>query len=230
MHFGIQYTIRNGFKGEIFMKKSLLGYYNYTVVLTYMGMLSAFTGILRLFEKDFSGAIIFLMLAGACDMFDGKVAATKERDTKEKNFGIQIDSLSDLISFGVLPGLFVYIITEKTFASAVISSLYVLAALIRLAYFNVLEEERQKTTTGSRTVYLGMPVTTIAVLLPAFFMIYDNLYRSRNMFLGLMAAVSLLFLLPKEVKKPNIIGKIGLIIIGILEILGLIFLMGWDSI
>ena len=50
------------------------------------------------------------------------------------------------------------------------------------------------------------------------------------MFLGLMAAVSLLFLLPKEVKKPNIIGKIGLIIIGILEILGLIFLMGWDSI
>jgi hypothetical protein len=61
-------------------------------------------------------------------------------------------------------------------------------------------------------------------------MIYDNLYKSRNMFLGLMAAVSLLFLLPKEVKKPNIIGKIGLIIIGILEILGLIFLMGWDSI
>ena len=94
------------------MKKGLLGYYNYTVVLTYMGMLAAFVGIMMVINRDFPEAIVCLMVSGVCDMFDGMVAATKERDDKEKCFGIQIASLSDLISFGVFPALFVYVFLE----------------------------------------------------------------------------------------------------------------------
>ena len=48
------------------------------------------------------------MIAGLCDMFDGKIASTMERTRQEKRFGVQIDSLSDLICFGVLPALIVY--------------------------------------------------------------------------------------------------------------------------
>ena len=88
------------------MKKGLLGYYNYTVVLTYIGMLTAFTGILMVLNKNFIAAVVCLLVSGVCDMFDGKVAATKERDHNEKCFGIQIDSLSDLVSFGIFPALF----------------------------------------------------------------------------------------------------------------------------
>lgn len=95
------------------MKKKMLGYYDYTVVLTYCGMLSAFLGVLHAISEQYSEAIFCLMLAGICDMFDGAVASTKERTDREKVFGIQIDSLSDLISFGVFPGIFVYMISGK---------------------------------------------------------------------------------------------------------------------
>ena len=46
------------------MKKKLLGYYDYTVILTYCGMLSAFVGILRLLSQDYWNAVVCLMVAG----------------------------------------------------------------------------------------------------------------------------------------------------------------------
>ena len=82
--------------------------YNYTVILTYIGMLTGFIGIVYAFEKNTFGAVICLMIAGFCDMFDGTIASTKERTQQEKCFGIQIDSFSDLICFGALPAIIVY--------------------------------------------------------------------------------------------------------------------------
>ena len=87
----------------------MIGYYNYTVILTYMSLISSVIGMF--FAAGFGGmsphpeyAIICLMVSGLCDMFDGKVARTKKDRTEcEKKFGIQIDSLCDAICFGVLP-------------------------------------------------------------------------------------------------------------------------------
>ena len=55
-------------------KKRIIGFYNYTVVLTYMGMLFAFTGILDAIRENYIGSILCLMCSGICDMFDGKIA------------------------------------------------------------------------------------------------------------------------------------------------------------
>ena len=133
-------------------KKGLLGYYNYTVILTYIGMLVAFFGIALVLEGEYCKAVLCLMVAGACDMFDGAVASTRPRMPKERRFGVQIDSLCDLICFGVLPALMVYILNGRSGIALVVCSLYVLCALIRLAYFNVLEEERQDLTQRMETL------------------------------------------------------------------------------
>ena len=50
-----------------------------------------------------SMAIVCLMVSGFCDLFDGSIARTKKRTESEMKFGIQIDSLADMICFGVLP-------------------------------------------------------------------------------------------------------------------------------
>ena len=211
------------------MKKRLIGYYDYTVILTYGGMLSAFLGILKVVHGDYWGAVFCLMIAGVCDMFDGMVAATKVRDESEKRFGIQIDSLSDLISFGVLPGMFVYRISDEPVWIGIVSAAFVLCALIRLAYFNVLEEERQKQTQEKRKSYLGVPVTVIAVLLPLIFLLYkEHICRNSVCFPILLIVVGAGYLMPFEIKKPGIIGKIGLIILGVLEGIGLLLFMGGD--
>ncbi|MBP3754149.1 MAG: CDP-alcohol phosphatidyltransferase family protein [Lachnospiraceae bacterium] len=209
------------------MKKPL-GYYNYTVVLTYLGMLFSFAGILTSFSGKYLDSIILLMAAGICDMFDGSVASTKPRTDAEKRFGIQIDSLSDLISFGVMPAIFVFMITGQTVLAAFVSALYTLAALIRLAYFNVTEEDRQRQTTEKRKYYNGVPVTTIAVLLPLAYLVQNKFGISGTAgYVVMLVVVGIGFIAPVEIKKPNIVGKICLIIVGITELLSVLF-MGWD--
>lgn len=205
--------------------EKLLGYYNYTVVLTYIGMLIGFIGIVYAFEWNFFQAVICLMIAGFCDMFDGAIASTnKKRTEQEKCFGIQIDSLSDLICFGVLPASIVYSMSNRNYFVLVISAMYVLCALIRLAYFNVDEQERQKKSVGSRELYYGLPVTFSALALP-------TIYGINSVFSGKMCSsltisllfMSILFLLPFPLKKPQVIGKICVVCCGLAEAMLIFF-------
>ena len=212
------------------MKKELIGYYNYTVVLTYCGMLFAFTGILMAIQQNYWYAVGCLMIAGLCDMFDGAVASTKKRDRMEKNFGIQIDSLSDLVSFGVLPGIIAYMIAGQTPICGVISGLFVLCGLIRLAYYNVLEAERQSSCEEGERVFLGVPITTIAVLLPIVYVLYDyKIFKSIICFPILMGITAIGYIIPIKIKKPKIVGKICICIVGLLEAIAMIFLLGWGA-
>ena len=211
------------------MKSKLLGYYDYTVILTYCGMLFAFYGILLALSQSYWESVFCLMLAGICDMFDGAVAATKTRNGREKRFGIQIDSLSDLISFGVFPGIFVYIISNKNALIGLIASVYVLCALIRLAYFNVLEEERQQAETGKRKWYLGLPVTSIALILPAFFVLGNRFaLDAGTLFAFLLIIVAVAFISPVRIKKPYLVGKIGIVFTGVVELIVLLMGMGLE--
>ena len=199
-------------------KRGLLGYYNYTVILTYIGMLVAFVGIATALDGNFKKAVICLMIAGVCDMFDGAIASTRPRMPKERRFGIQIDSLCDLICFGVFPALMVYTANNHSRVALAVCSGYVLCALIRLAYFNVLEEERQNTTQEHRTSYLGMPVTTIALLLPALFGLDKMGVLSMGVgSLVLLCAAGVVFLLPVPIKKPHRIGRVIMLIVGACE-------------
>ena len=210
-------------------RKKVLGYYNYTVVLTYIGMLCGFTGIVCAMEKNFYASLVCLLVAGVCDMFDGAIASTKERDTSEKRFGIQIDSLSDLVCFGVLPAVYVCSLGERNYACFWIAGAYVLCTLIRLAYFNVMEEERQETESGRRKCYMGMPVTTMAMLLPA----VSELCRYRRIssllpYCALLFFSGVAYLAPITIKKPASVGKIIMIAVGVIEVAALALAVIWD--
>ena len=210
-------------------KKRIIGFYDYTVILTYAGMLFAFIGILDVLRLNYTGAVICLMMAGVCDMFDGAVASTKCRNRYEKHYGIEIDSMCDLISFGVLPALFVYIVSEKAPIAGFLAAGYLLCALIRLAYYNVQEYDRQQRTTEKREVFLGVPVTTIAIILPLLYLIKDRFgMRGTLSYLVMMTVVAAGFISGIEVKKPKIIGKIVMIVLGALELFGVFLLTGVD--
>lgn len=210
-------------------KKKLNGYYNYTVILTYLGMLCGFTGITFIMADDYRHALICLMAAGVFDMFDGAVASTKERTEREKRFGIEIDSLSDLICFGVFPALFLYEVSGRSGFAFLCSCFYVLCALIRLSYFNVCEIERQEQETGSRTCYTGLPVTTVALILPVVFAGTNNLKLQMVQILSfVLTGMAVAFLLPFKIKKPYIAGKISLVVAGIVEFVVLLMGIGMD--
>ena len=81
-----------------------------SVLVTYLGVIFGVISMYFAFSKmAFSDtdymrySLVFLVLAGVCDMFDGKVARMCKRSKEEKEFGIQIDSLADTVNFVCLP-------------------------------------------------------------------------------------------------------------------------------
>ena len=82
----------------------MLGVYDYTVILTYISLWISIGGMMLSLNGHLDLAVLCLALSGLCDMFDGKIARTKKDRTEiEKRFGIQIDSLCDIVCFGVGP-------------------------------------------------------------------------------------------------------------------------------
>lgn len=199
--------------------KKLLGFYNYTVILTYIGMLSGFYGLLSCLKGNIYASVVALMVAGFCDMFDGAIASTMVRTDEEKCFGIQIDSLSDLICFGVLPGILAYSVQPESKVTMIVSGLYVLCALIRLSWFNVDEQARQKKSTSRRETYYGLPVTTAALFVPMVYSASVIQNKSAGVPLTfLLGIMGLLFLTPFQLKKPAQAGKTAVVACGVVAL------------
>lgn len=163
----------------------MLGVYDYTVVLTYVSVLISMGGMLFSLNGCPKMAVVCLAVSGFCDMFDGKIARTKKNRTEvEKRFGIQIDSLADIICFGVAPSLIAYRMGMNHIVGIAILMFYVLAGLIRLAWFNVSEEIRQNETEENRECYQGLPITSMAIALPI--LVYSVRCWSENLLLRCM--------------------------------------------
>ena len=226
----------------------MIGVYDYTVILTYLSLLSAGAGIFVSLSgggHPYLGAF-FLMFCGLCDAFDGKVARTKKNRTSlGVNFGIQIDSLCDVVAFGVLPASIGAamlrvspFLREKVFSSgktwltgilrAVLYGIllfYVLAALIRLAYFNVTEEERQKTEGGVRRYYLGVPVTTSALIFPTVLLLQYLVSADLTLaFFAVTLLLALAFVSRLRIPKPGLRGILIMVGIGAAEFAAMVLI------
>ena len=207
----------------------MVGFYNYTVILTYIGVVSAVLGVgLSMYGRT-SMAVVCLMVSGFCDLFDGSIARTRARTINEKKFGIQIDSLADLICFGILPAAIGFSIGMTRWYEAAVLVVYVLAALIRLAYYNVTEDEIEFCENSKRVYYDGLPVTTIAILIP---MIYTLRPVMKNGFLLLYALCLLMtaiaFLVKVKVRKLGMKGMVAAAFCG-LAVLALL-IAGWNCV
>lgn len=137
---------------------SFIGYYNYTVILTYISLFCSIAGMLFTVNGWYKMAVLCLALSGLCDMFDGKIARRKtDRTDDEKCFGIQIDSLCDMVCFGAFPILLAYSLGMRGPIGIVILAWYGMNGVVRLGYFNVCETKRQEETEEVRKYYSGLP-------------------------------------------------------------------------
>jgi CDP-diacylglycerol--serine O-phosphatidyltransferase len=118
---------------------------------------------------NFIQAAWLLVGALACDICDGRVARLTHTTSE---FGLQLDSLSDLVSFGIAPAIMMYMVVLKTMPKIgiAIAVLYVICCALRLARFNVLAQENivQKN-------FIGLPTPASAGVLISFVLSYDLL-------------------------------------------------------
>ena len=199
-----------------------IGFYGPSVVLTYIGLAFAVVGMVLAFLGFIPASVMCLILSGVCDMFDGTVARSCKRSETEKKFGIQIDSLVDTVSFGVFPIVLGICMGFTSRVHTIIYVIYGLAAVIRLAYFNVLAEEKTVINKKKEKVsyYFGLPVTSIAIILP--FTYNLNIFMHPNVFVKayplVMLMTAILFVLNIKIKKPTGIWYVICSILAVIEI------------
>lgn len=219
----------------------MLGFYNYTVWLTYLSLLSGGAGICMAFLGHPIIAVICLLFSGICDMFDGTIARTKkDRSHKEKVYGIQIDSLSDLVCFGVLPVSIGISIGLNQLYYIPVFALFILFGMIRLSYYNVLElgkmkenkeiddgivEEVKDDKKKEKKCFVGVPITSSAIVVPLLFLLWKIVPRDIfcYIYLGVLALLGILYVVKVKIPKPNLVVSIIFTVLGLALISVLIF-------
>ena len=185
----------------------MIGFYNYSVIVTYIGVALSVSGMALASTGQFKFAILCQALAGACDTFDGKIARAMKNRTKEMEiFGIQIDSLCDMVCFGVTPVIISYQMGLNSVWGIAIEILFVLCGVIRLAYFNVLEElKHTNPETDQAKGYRGLPITTITIIYPIVYLFHPLVsHETFLLFLAIMhIVVAFLYVLDFKLKKPG---------------------------
>ena len=119
-------------------------------------------GLLAIFHasnEGFAFAASFLFLALIMDTLDGKVAKLMHQ---QNTFGKQLDSLADLISFGVAPVFLYYALCEPETGIILILILFVVCGMLRLARYNLSEEEG----------FEGVPITVNGIIFPSLYLLY----------------------------------------------------------
>lgn len=134
----------------------MLGYWNKSVYITYIGAFGAMIGLfLAIKEGNIDYAFVGMIIAAVCDMFDGKIARhMKNRSEQEKDFGVQIDSLADIVCFITIPAITLHLFGMREIYQIILLALYVVCGVIRLAYFNVAMSDKNKAI----SYYQGLPV------------------------------------------------------------------------
>ena len=197
------------------MKKIFLGVYHPSVLLTYLGLSISLYGVF--FSKSLAFSLILLILAGLCDTFDGMVANAFQRNDLEKAFGVQIDSLSDIISFGVFPvQIYLQYFAKLGVVSFLLSVLYLLSVVTRLAYFNVSDGEK-------KDYFTGLAVTYASFFIPLYGLL--SVYFSIEKILPgelLYALLAFFFVFNFKMKKPSLKIRIGLLFLAVLFVILLV--------
>jgi CDP-diacylglycerol---serine O-phosphatidyltransferase len=157
------------------------------VVKNYLTLANAASGFLAIYYALSSNplaAIVFVFISFAFDYLDGKVA----RETGKSNeMGRQLDSLSDVVSFGVAPAIIVISYTYSSIA-LVFAICYVCAGILRLAAFNLQKEPN---------VYYGLPIPAAALI------VCITVYSVRELSSYMLLVSAVLMVLKVKIHKPK---------------------------
>ena len=182
--------------------RKIIGYYRKCDILTMCGTFLAFIGIILAINDHFTFSAFCLFLCCVCDGFDGKLARMKRYKKEQKVYGAQLDSLSDVICFGVFPAILTSLICNNIYVY-IISAIYMLCGLVRLAYFNTLDIMPK----SKKNVFIGVPITTVAIIYPIILFIirFINFNILKIVMPIILLILSISYILNIEFKKPDIL-------------------------
>ncbi len=199
-----------------------IGFYSLANGITLFGLALSLTSCFLAAGGNFKFAVYLMFLACICDMCDGTIARnSKERSKPEQFYGIQLDSLCDIVSFGVTPCFVAYSFGFKGVLDIIIYLIFVICGVTRLAYFNTLSNFKPQN--GKKT-FRGVPIPMSVFVVTFLFMLTTFIPASVCVWLFRLGYLSLAiaFVLKITVKKPDAKKALVLIAIEIIMLLVLV--------
>jgi CDP-diacylglycerol--serine O-phosphatidyltransferase len=143
-------------------------------IFTVGNMACGFYALLSAYRGEFSSAATAILLGMVFDALDGRVARLVHGDSP---FGIEFDSLSDFMTFGVAPGMMMYAFILKDYGvwGYPMAFIYALCGALRLARFNAVAHD----TGGSKSHFTGLPIPGAAGFLASFVLLYQIIEEGR---------------------------------------------------
>ena len=148
-------------------------------LITIVNMSFGGAAIMATLNEYYNYSVLFIFIAAFLDRYDGKVA---RKFNQESDLGKQLDSMADVISFGVAPALLMYevALTDFGVVGMFMAVLYIACGALRLARFNVMD------TAG---YFVGLPITAAGTLLTFSFFFVEVLSPVFFMFLFPILAI-----------------------------------------
>ena len=141
-----------------------IGYYNIANLVTLLGLVSSVLACFNAMNGNIKMGVVMFLLAGLCDMFDGRIARSmKMRSGREKLFGVQIDTVCDMVSFGLTPVIIGYALGMRGVFDILVFLFFAVCGGVRLAYFNTQAIARPDLKMDHFT---GVPIPFICYVLP----------------------------------------------------------------
>lgn len=188
-------------------------------VFTMFNLFLGYIALMMVTRGEFLNACYYLIFATVVDSLDGTIA----RLTKtESGFGVQLDSLSDAISFGLVPSVFLYMWAFKgeiPVSGTIVSFVFLSAGIIRLARFNVYSEAKA----FPANIFIGLPIPIASLsVVSSYFLLRGHLTSRRIIYYLSAFVIVLAFLMVsnlqyRTVKKFN--SRFNLLILFITGIL-----------
>lgn len=161
-------------------------------LLTYASLASAGGALVAAGSRHAAAAGALIALAVIFDTFDGKFARLFTRTESERAIGVQLDSLSDAIAFGLVPPVTVALLVGSTSAAATAAGFaYAASAITRLAFYNVSHEQHDG--------FIGLPVPVAALIWATTLL----LEPAASIFIGVAAATALAMVFPIPIPRPR---------------------------
>ena len=161
-------------------------------LITLSGLSFGLSSMRFAIEGEYNLAILCILFAAVCDALDGMLARHLD---SESDLGFQLDSLSDFLSFGVAPGLLMYMaVFNQNSIGAFAALIFIVFSCLRLALFNVLHEKSKNNEAHRIDFFTGIPTPAgaILILLPLthVYIGYDWAYENLNFVAGYIILIS----------------------------------------
>ncbi len=175
-------------------------------LVSFIGYVCTIVGVYFCFINKIDYAVILLVASGVCDGLDGAFAKKFRKPGQNPEYGVQLDSLADIVCSGIFPVIICLSLGFTKWWNAIIYSFFMICGITRLVYYNI--------NSSKNSFYKGVPITVSTFLIP---IVYCFTKTSNLVYSIIFSLLGICYVLDIKIQKPNIGLRtiVSIIILGI---------------